>query len=279
MNRLTPQQYRYLLQPLNPKRVGKNAKGFAHMEAWDIRRHLTRIFGFGGWDDEILTSELVKEIEIPPSTQTGRSRWTVVYRSSRRLTVRTPDGSTLAVFEASACGDSTNQPSIGDAHDNALKTAESQALKRCAINLGDQFGLSLYDDESVLPVMVATLVPPAETEVPEETPEIPVEQVNPEPDSREIHQSPYAETSTPAESEPEPEPAEPMVTQDHHRHMHALWKDLGYGGEDNRLQRLAISAKLLGLAELHTSASLTAAQGDRLIDLLKARKREMGASQ
>ncbi|NUT55619.1 MAG: hypothetical protein HOQ03_06520, partial [Thermoleophilia bacterium] len=230
MTALSPQQYQYLLQPLNPKRVGKNAKGFAHMEAWDIRRHLTRIFGFGGWDDEILTTELVAQVEYPPQTQTGRPRWTVVYRSSRRLTVRCPDGTTLAIFEASACGDSTNQPSLGDAHDNALKTAESQALKRCAINLGDQFGLSLYDGESVDAVMIATLVPVEQTEPVPAPPEMPVTDVKPEPGSEEIHGRSVAETPPPAPAEP----AEPMVTQDHHKHMHALWNELGYGGQENR---------------------------------------------
>ncbi len=272
MTLLTPQQYQYLLQPLNPKRVGKNAKGFAHMEAWDIRRHLTRIFGFGGWDEQILTCDLVQQIDIQPGQPTGKVRYTVVYRVTLRLTVRYPDGTTMAVFENGACGDSTNQPQLGDAHDNAMKTALSQALKRCAINLGDQFGLSLYDGESLTPVMVATLVPPAQTEATPVPPEMPVTEVKPEPGSEEIHVKPVAETLPPPR-----EPAEPMVGQEHHRHMHALWKELGYGGPDNRDNRLAISAKILGLKELNTSASLTAAQADRLIEALKDRRRQMGA--
>jgi hypothetical protein len=35
----------------------------------------------------------------------------------------------------------------------AIKTAETQALKRCAINLGDQFGLSLYRNGSTAPLV------------------------------------------------------------------------------------------------------------------------------
>jgi hypothetical protein len=46
-----------------------------------------------------------------------------------------------------AAGDATN-PTLADAHDQAIKTAESQAFKRCAVNLGDQFGLSLYKNGS-----------------------------------------------------------------------------------------------------------------------------------
>jgi hypothetical protein len=49
---------------------------------------------------------------------------------------------------------------IGEHHDNAVKTAASDALKRCAINLGTQFGLSLYDDGSLADVVRNTIAPP-----------------------------------------------------------------------------------------------------------------------
>ena len=39
----------------------------------------------------------------------------------------------------------------------AIKTAESDALKRAASNLGDQFGLSLYNNGSSAPVVITTL--------------------------------------------------------------------------------------------------------------------------
>jgi hypothetical protein len=42
-----------------------------------------------------------------------------------------------------------------------LKSAISGALKRCAVNLGDQFGLSLYRDGSVAPVVQRSLVAPS----------------------------------------------------------------------------------------------------------------------
>jgi predicted transcriptional regulator len=143
---LSDTQVGALLQPLHAGRVGKDPKGNAHLEAWDVRRHLLRIFGWGGWSDEILTCDLVRELEIPPTQPNGKSRWTVVYRVTMRLTITDPAGQPVAVFEDGACGDATNQPSLGDAHDQAMKTALSQALKRCAVNLGDQFGLSLYND-------------------------------------------------------------------------------------------------------------------------------------
>ncbi|MCD9901801.1 RAD52 family DNA repair protein [Streptomyces sp. MT29] len=138
---LTVEQVKTLLAPINPSRV-QNLKGQSHLEAWDVRRWLNRVFGFGGWSDETLELLCVAEREINPG------RWTVIYRAQVRLTVRTTDGRTLTAYDDAAMGDSRNQPSLGDAHDMAMKTALSQALKRCAHNLGDAFGLSLYNDGS-----------------------------------------------------------------------------------------------------------------------------------
>jgi recombination DNA repair RAD52 pathway protein len=125
----------------------------AHLEAWDIRRWLTRIFGFGGWA-YTTDVELVAEHRKDDHRKRNRdgqeygpsyTAWTVVYRSKVRLEIRDAHGNELSYFEEYAAGDAVNQPRLGDAHDFALKTAESQALKRAAVNLGDQFGLALYD--------------------------------------------------------------------------------------------------------------------------------------
>ena len=64
---------------------------------------------------------------------------------------------TGATYTEAAVGSAT-LPQRGEAHDMAVKTAESDALKRAAINLGDQFGLSLYNNGAVAPVVVKTLV-------------------------------------------------------------------------------------------------------------------------
>ncbi|MFE3905461.1 Rad52/Rad22 family DNA repair protein [Streptomyces sp. NPDC059153] len=138
---LTVEQVKTLLAPINPSRV-QNLHGQSHLEAWDVRRWLNRVFGFGGWSDETLELVCVAEREIKPG------RWTIIYRAQVRLTVKTTDGRTLTAYDDAAMGDSRNQPSLGDAHDMAMKTALSQALKRCAHNLGDAFGLSLYNDGS-----------------------------------------------------------------------------------------------------------------------------------
>lgn len=156
---ITAEQYAALTASLHPSRV-QQANGQSHLAAWDVRRTLIRIFGFGGWDFTIVACDLVREIE---TEKDNRTRYTVVYRVLGRLTVKASDGTPLAVYEDGATGDAVNQPSLGDAHDMALKTALSQALKRCAVNLGDQFGLSLYRDGATEATVLRTLVvPPTE---------------------------------------------------------------------------------------------------------------------
>ena len=149
---LTIQQHAVLLRGINGNRV-KTRSGQSNVEAWDIRRQLNRIFGFGGWELTYPEVVMVSQLETKPS------RYTVVYRAVARLVIKNADGTPGAIFEDGAAGDGINLP-LGDAHDFALKTALSQALKRCAVNLGDQFGLSLYNGGSVDPVVQVTLAGP-----------------------------------------------------------------------------------------------------------------------
>jgi hypothetical protein len=62
------------------------------------------------------------------------------------------------------------------------------------------------------------------------------------------------------------------VGQDQHRHMHALWRDLGAGGDEHRDFRLRKTAEFLGINQLDSSADLTRAQAEVVIAKLKERK-------
>ena len=88
--------------------------------------------------------EIVSEREV--QGRDGKSRWNVIYRAQCVLRIGEQFGD-AATYTEWAAGDATN-PVLADAHDQAIKTAESQAFKRCAVNLGDQFGLSLYKNGS-----------------------------------------------------------------------------------------------------------------------------------
>lgn len=268
-SKLTPAQYAFLVAQIQDNRV-RQLRGNSHLEAWDIRRHLIRAFGFGGFDIETKSLDLVAQIEHPPTQQGGKPRWTVVYRAEVRLIVKASDGTVLAVYEDGASGDSQNQPSLGDAHDQAMKTALSQGLKRCAVNLGDQFGLSLYNGGRVNSVVIRSLVHP-EAPAGNAAPTLPQDDapVLPEPGTEQADEQPAA-----AEEPAAPAPADPprMVEQAQHRAMHALWRELGYDGEANREKRLEVTAKILGLAELNSSADLTREQAQTVINALRSRR-------
>jgi len=184
----------------------------SHLEAWDVRRQLIRIFGFDGFTVETQALDLVHENPNPNYRKKNKAgeeygptytAWTIVYRAQVRLTVKATDGRPLTVFEDAAAGDAVNQPSVGDAHDLAMKTALSQALKRCAVNLGDQFGLSLYNDGSQDAVVMRSLAymgePVAESEDTEVRPEpTPQGTTTPDPEPPPGAPTPAAATPGPA---------------------------------------------------------------------------------
>lgn len=147
---LTKAQHEQLLKPLNDSRVAKRqqaGRSLSYLEAWDVKAHLIRIFGFGGWSADVLAADLAFE------EKNEKGQWNVGYKVTLRLAVAG------ATYTESAVG-SASLPQRGEAHDMAVKSAESDALKRAAINLGTQFGLSLYNNGSLRDVVIQTLVGP-----------------------------------------------------------------------------------------------------------------------
>lgn len=166
----TPAQREVLLRPIMKNRVS-TTQGMSYVEAYDVIAHLNRLFGFEGWDKEILSCEVLFEDCGPKSESDRKVVWTVGYKASMRLTVYDPDGAVCTVKEDVSVGDAQKQPSRADAHDLAMKSAVSTALKRCAKDLGDGFGLSLYDHGST-DALVKKVVPygtPAPAAEPEVT--------------------------------------------------------------------------------------------------------------
>lgn len=151
---LNPRQHEILLKGLNPTRIsqrnisqrkGGGGRSLSYLEAWDVKAHLIRVFGFGGFDSEVISADLAFEDQVG-------NNWNVGYKVILRLTIHDIN----ATYTEAAVG-SASLPQRGEAHDMAVKTAESDALKRAAINLGDQFGLSLYNNGSTAPVVNQTL--------------------------------------------------------------------------------------------------------------------------
>jgi len=158
---LSDEQIATLLRPINPRRV-LQAQGQSHLPAFDVEAHLSRIFGFDGWDKEILDLWLIHEdLEDFKDKKTGAEKqgWTVTYGCKLRLTVYGKLDSTgwkrgdAIIRDGTATGSANNLPSRGDAHDFAIKNADSYALKRAAKSWGDQFGLSLYNKGMTAPLV------------------------------------------------------------------------------------------------------------------------------
>ena len=181
-----------LLQGIATDRIARRKQGsgqrgplLSYLEQADVRAHANRMFGFGGWDCE--TQEVTQVFE----TEEG-GRWNVGYRVTMRLTVRNFAGQQVACYSETAVG--TPMGPMGDrgeAHDMAVKTASSDAMKRCFINLGDQFGLSLYWKGRTAPVVLTTLF---EAEALPAGPPVPTDEESPEsgPTPPEVEQPPAA---------------------------------------------------------------------------------------
>lgn len=156
-------QIEQLLRPINPVRVLTDGKGFSHVSQQDILAHLTRIFGFGNFDIDIKNVELVFEVPAKKMNQTTKvmeevpDRFNVCYKALVRLTIRNEAGQEICHFENGSMETSQGQ-TRGDGHDLAYKSAISLSIKRAAIALGDQFGLSLYNKGQMSALVRSTLV-------------------------------------------------------------------------------------------------------------------------
>ena len=154
---LNERQVAALLAPINPRRVF-SLDGQSHLAAYDVRAHLNRIFGFGEWSaDTTELTMLYEQSKVDGST----TRWRAAYRATVQLNVLY--GTTYTETATGTNFGWLPDSKRADAHDMAIKTAASQALKRCAMNLGDQFGLSLYNKGSLKPVVMASLAYEATT--------------------------------------------------------------------------------------------------------------------
>lgn len=148
-----------LLEPIKPHRVSKDGKGFSHLEAFEVKAHLTRVFGFEGWDTRIdsLTCILDEAVEWTTKEGQKRSGFDVAYLCALTLTLY-GDGLVAKEVSDAATDVASHQPTRADAHDLAVKSAVSGALKRCATSLGDQYGLSLYAKGS-MEALVKRVIP------------------------------------------------------------------------------------------------------------------------
>lgn len=162
--RLTPSQVRTLLKRVHPNRVKSRSQGgtnLSYLEAWDVKASLIRVFGFAGFSADVIETEILHREQVPKSSGNG-TNWKIAARSRVRLTLHDPEGHGDVTYTEDAIAGSI-QPDITEALDMAQKSASSDALKRAAIYLGTQFGLSLYNGQSPMSEVVGVVYAPGQT--------------------------------------------------------------------------------------------------------------------
>src|SRR5665811_82693 len=118
-----------------------HGRELSYIEGWYAISEANRIFGFDGWNRETIESRCVLARE-------NRGTFLAVYLARVRVTVHA-DGATI-VREGHGTGEG-HGTLPGEAHDFALKAAETDATKRALATFGKPFGLALYANGKIAP--------------------------------------------------------------------------------------------------------------------------------
>ena len=109
----------------------------AYVEGWHVIAEANRIFGYDAWDRHTLSTRCVWSDATNP-------HFAAAYTAKVRIAVRA--GSLTITREGCGSGEA-KAPTPGEAHELALKAAETDATKRALATFGNPFGLALYDRE------------------------------------------------------------------------------------------------------------------------------------
>lgn len=143
----TTEQIEALEKPLDSDRVKQRDKGKAtlsYIEGWDAIATANRIFGYGRWSRE--TVELSHLCSTTKKAKHGdRDNHYVSYRALVRVSIRC-NGDSFVQRDGVGFGQGIASDE-GEAHEGAIKEAETDAMKRALSTFGNQFGLALYDKE------------------------------------------------------------------------------------------------------------------------------------
>lgn len=124
-----------LAKKLDPKHVKGRTQGGGQVqfiEGWHAIAEANRIFGFGEWTRETVELRQLGD----PREVSGKIR--VEYLARVRITV--------AGVVRDGCGFGQGiDKDVGQAHESAVKEAETDAMKRALMTFGNPFGLALYD--------------------------------------------------------------------------------------------------------------------------------------
>ena len=136
----TEAQVKNLEAKLNAKHVRTRRvqdTTLAYVEGWHVIAEANRIFGYDAWDRHTLSTRCVW-------SGSANHYYGAAYIAKVRIAVRA--GAIVITREGCGSGNA-KAPTPGEAHELALKAAETDATKRALATFGNPFGLALYDRE------------------------------------------------------------------------------------------------------------------------------------
>jgi len=144
----TTKQIEQLSAPLDRANVKSRKQGNAevsYIEGYHAENEANRIFGFDAWSRETVDLKCVSERERKIGKgQYEKDGWGVSYIARVRVTVMA--GDRPVVREGVGAGHGIDAD-LGQAHESAVKEAETDAEKRALKTFGNPFGQALYDKE------------------------------------------------------------------------------------------------------------------------------------
>jgi len=131
------------LSPANVKTRKQGGATVSYVEGWAVIAEANRIFGFDKWTRETIdikcVAESARKIGVKENFA-GYDGWGVTYLCKARVIV---DG---VAREGCGAGHGIDRD-LGQAHESAIKEAETDAMKRALMTFGNPFGLALYDKD------------------------------------------------------------------------------------------------------------------------------------
>ncbi len=164
----SPEQLAALSAPLDRANVRQREQGrsrVSYLEGWQVIAEANRIFGFDGWQRQTIAVRCVAQAERTIGAR-GTSReqkpgWGVTYTARVRITVQAGVRPPL-IREGTGAGHGIDAD-LGQAHESAIKEAETDAMKRALMTFGNPFGLALYDKAQRQVTSSATAAPHTNT--------------------------------------------------------------------------------------------------------------------
>ena len=141
MNGFSIAQLKKLSKPIDARHIHKrqhDGRELSYIPGWFAVAEANAIFGYAGWDRETVHLERLYEKNAFNAINCG-------YLARVRITVRASE--TIITREGTGFG-FASATAAADAHERALKSAETDATKRALCTFGNRFGLSLYGPAS-----------------------------------------------------------------------------------------------------------------------------------